>query len=639
MLEQAEQLGITVAGLRLICHLAEHMGIEDFQGFTFERLQRILASYVRGQTPSVPAFEAPVNAVREPSGVQETTVGEAIGASNQAAVASSSLTASVPSASQNMAGASRADVDASATAGANDPTAGHVQGAATAELELGDPNAEPVMSEPTAEAVMSEPTAGSALGESSAGLSTPDSSTNAASVEVDVAMAVIVDESNHRISDEPTAGSALGESTAGLSMPDSSTNTASVEVEVKMAVVDESNHRRSDADDNRINDRGDGSNEDNGRSRSGTPIHPQDLIIYNAPESANRGAFGGENELPEVIDELPAPDAPSTQAAATTGGQFDGHQIAAGSAQPSLPRLSGPEMTEASNAGPSTGAEDRSKDMEIDVAPLEAMQEFPAPGMGEVSKTGSLHVPDQQANEGGPSGNGAEGIEAARHFRRFGQVRHSRSRTASPLTELEDEDDEDDPVWKEEDGDFEDPVDRPVRRRRAVGSVRRQKKPKKTMIVDDHIDEETAAKAKEGEWYEVDPPCDKCHRSGLDCYKFFRIGQFMRRRSCANCYEKKTSCSIIQRNKDGAKTKPKPKNDKGKGRAKADGDEDDPKKDKGKRKAKVNDGDDGTHGGDGDTGNTADRKGKRKAEEDGALDEESIPPAVKKRKVKIEQRE
>ena len=95
MLEQAEQLGITVAGLRLICHLAEHMGIEDFQGFTFERLQRILASYVRGQTPSGPAFEVPVNAVREPSGVQETTVGEAIGASNQAAVASSSLTALV----------------------------------------------------------------------------------------------------------------------------------------------------------------------------------------------------------------------------------------------------------------------------------------------------------------------------------------------------------------------------------------------------------------------------------------------------------------------------------------------------------------------------------------------------------------
>jgi len=413
VLEQAEQLGITVAGLRLICHLAEHMGIEDFQGFTFERLQRILASYMRGQTPSVPAFEAPVNAVRELSGVQETTVGEAIGASNQAAVASSLLTALVPSASRNMAGASRADVDASATAGANDLTASHVQGAATAELELGDPSAEPVMSEPTA---------GSALGESSAGLSMPDSSTNAASVEVEVAMAVIVDESNHRRSDEPTAGSALGESTAGLSMPVSSTNTASVEVEVKMVVVDESNHCRSDADDNCINDRGDGSNEDNGRSRSGTAIHPQDLIIYNAPESANRGAFGGENKLPEVIDELPAPDALSTQAAATTGGQVDGHQITASSAQPSLPRLLGPEMTEPSNAGPATGAEDWSKDMEIDVAPLEAMQECPAPGMGEVSEMGSLHVPDQQANKGGPSGNGADGIEAARHFRRFGQV-------------------------------------------------------------------------------------------------------------------------------------------------------------------------------------------------------------------------
>jgi len=559
VLEQAEQLGITVAGLRLICHLAEHMGIEDFQGFTFERLQRILASYVRGQTPSGPAFEVPVNTVREPSGVQETTVGEAIGASNQAAVASSSLTALVPSASQNMAGASRADVDASTTAGANDPTAGHVHGTAIAKLELGDPTAEPVMSEPTT---------GSALGESTAGLSTPDSSTNAASVEVEVAMAVVVDESNHRRSDEPTAGSALGEATAGLSMPDSSTNTASVEVEVKMAVIDESNHRRSDADDNRVNDRGDGSNEDNGGSRLGTAIHPQDLIIYNAPESANRGAFGGENELPEVIDELPAPDAPSSQAAATTGGQVDGHQIAAGSAQPSLLRLSGPEIPEASNAGPSTGAEDWSRDMEIDVAPLEAMQECPAPGMGEVSEMGSLHVPDQQANEGGPSGNGADGTEAARHFRCFGQVQHSRSKTASPLTELEDEEDEDDPVWKEEDGDFEDPMDRPVRPalgRCAGGSVCRQKKPKKTMIVDDHIDEEMAAKAKEGDWYEVDPPCDKCHRSGLDCYKFFRIGQFMQRKSCANCYEKKMSCSIIQRNKDGVKTKPKPKNDKGKG--------------------------------------------------------------------------
>jgi len=213
---------------------------------------------------------------------------------------------------------------------------------------------------------------------------------------------------------------------------------------------------------------------------------------------------------------------------------------------------------------------------------------------------------------------------------------------ASPLMELEDEEDEDDPVWKEEDGDFEDPVDHPVcpaLGRHAGGSMCHQKKLKKTMIVNDHIDEEMAAKAKEGDWYEVDPPCDKCHQSGLDCYKFFRIGQFMWHKLCANCYEKKTLCSIIQRNKDGAKTKPEPKNDKGKGRAKADSDKDEPKKDKGKEKVKVNDRDDGTHGGDGDTGNTADRKGKRKAEEAGALDEESIPPAVKKRKVKIEQRE
>jgi len=234
----------------------------------------------------------------------------------------------------------------------------------------------------------------------------------------------------------------------------------------------------------------------------------------------------------------------------------------------------------------------------------------------------------------GISGNPAEGVldkeNIVEHFERYGRIRQPKDEEDGEY--LDDGESGEDPVWDEEMGDYEDDMDRQQSRkqkRKAKGKGRartpnstpapapkerekgkgKAKGERNYKIDDPNVTEDMIRKAKEGEWYEVDPPCSRCVWLELECTKYFRIGKLIRRRSCMNCFGRKVRCTI-----NGTTRARKPKQDKGKGRAKAEDDVDD-----------------------GNQGKEA--KGKRKADNEPEEQGESKPPVQKKRKVKVEQRE